>query len=466
MMDRRFPCASAVLATITILLCPLASGQEQAPPETFSETIDVVRHIVVLRVSDSTGHALTDLGPEDFRVTVAGKRVTVESASWIPSGEATVSPRTIQRADGTVEAWPAGRLIVFFVQTHFARAKQRLDGQMKFNSFVADQVIDVLQPDDLVAVVSHDSHMKLQLDFTVDHQAALNAVRDSINIRRVRFPEPLTMGPTLAGHLDEGELLDAANGEDALLLLARGLLEIPGERIVIMAGWGLGDWTGPAVRMSDSWSRAMALLQSANIPVISLHTGLEGGQLASGMASTSKATGGFFAGTQQFAGQAIRKVEGALAGYWEIVLRSDNLLAPGAHEVDVQVNRKGALVLFAPTMRIEKTTTRSVPAASSIYSKLEQLPVPPWERARSSFTEALRLLEVGELSRGRQLLDQTIRIEPRYAEAWYERGMLLLRQGELAPGVSDLEKYLELEPSGRFAARATSALNVARSKRD
>lgn len=357
-------------ALLFSLIAATALAQDAQEQQPYTETIDVIRHLVVVRVTDSVGNAITDLEPEEFQVTIGGEPATVESASWIaadasdplPPPEAASTPGVIP------EAQPSSRLIVIFVQTHFARATQRVAGQMKFNAGFVRDLVDSLQPDDLVAVVSHDSHMKLQLDFTIDHDAVAEAVRESIRIRQVPLSEPLTLGPTLAGQLDESEMRDAASGEQALLVLARALLSLQGERIVMIAGWGLGELRAGAVRMSEEWSRAMALFQSASIPVITLHTGLEGGQLAGGMESTSKATGGFFAGTQQFSGQALRRVRGALAGYWELVVRRDETLGPGAHDVAVVVARPGAVIMVAPAIRVRRTTA---PAPL----KLEKIPI-------------------------------------------------------------------------------------------
>ncbi|MBW3563833.1 MAG: hypothetical protein KY459_03820 [Acidobacteria bacterium] len=339
------------------LIATTAFAQDAQQQQPYTETIDVIRHLIIVRVSDSAGNAITDVEPEEFQVTIGGEPAEVESASWIAAGASDPLPAAEAATPEAVpEAQPSSRLIVIFVQTDFARATQRLAGQMKFNAGFVRDLVDSLQPDDLVAVVSHDSHMKLQLDFTIDHDAVAEAVRESIRIRQVPLPEPLTLGPTLAGELDESEMRDAATGEEALLVLARALLSLRGERIVIIAGWGLGELRDGSVAMSEEWSRAMALFQSASIPVITLHTGLEGGQLAGGMKSTSKATGGFFAGTQQFSGQALRRVRGALAGYWELVVRRDETLGPGAHEVEVVVARPGAVLMVAPAIRVRRTS--------------------------------------------------------------------------------------------------------------
>ena len=80
-----------------------------------------------------------------------------------------------------------------------------------------------------------------------------------------------------------------------------------------------------------------------DIPVISLTHGI-GGQLSFGLAATAAATGGFYAGLQDFGSQAVTRVKGALAGHYALTLRIDDLLKPGQYPLSVRVNRKGAEV--------------------------------------------------------------------------------------------------------------------------
>jgi hypothetical protein len=56
-----------------ILLTLLATGSVAQEPQ-YSETITVARYFVDVRVVDSAGRAMTDLGPADFQVDIGGRR--------------------------------------------------------------------------------------------------------------------------------------------------------------------------------------------------------------------------------------------------------------------------------------------------------------------------------------------------------------------------------------------------------
>ena len=60
---------------------------------------------------------------------------------------------------------PAGRLLIYLFQHDIAREPSRTQGHQKF-LLSTDELLDMLDPDDRVAVFSFDSHLKFRLDFT------------------------------------------------------------------------------------------------------------------------------------------------------------------------------------------------------------------------------------------------------------------------------------------------------------
>jgi hypothetical protein len=236
---------------------------------------------------------------------------------------------------------------VLFIQTDFARVKERVLGQMKFN-FMSDKIVKALGPYDRVAVLSHDSHLKFRRDFTADHESIRSAVRESLLIDYPPPPAPASVGPSLTPWLEAKAMKKAADGESALLVIANALAHIDGPKMIIIAGWGMGELQGRAgVQLKPEWKDAIRRLKEDQVPVISLNTGL-GGELSFGLAATASATGGFYAGTQNFESQAVERVIGALAGHYALLLRLDDLLKPGEYPLDVRVNRKGANVQAPP----------------------------------------------------------------------------------------------------------------------
>ena len=342
---------SRPMRALAIVLCLVASlaiaAQEQEP---FTETIIVVRYGLDVRVTDDWGRAIEDLTKHDFTVTIGGKPAHVETATWIGQGAqkaATVEPEIVEEElleferEEQRERHPVGRSIVIFIQTDFARVSMRVLGQMKFH-YIADKILKLLGPEDRVAVLSHDSHLKFRRDFTTDHKSIRKAVREALFIDTPPPPAPAKVGAPLRP--DPVEMKRAATGEAALLVIAKALHEIEGERLIIVGGWGMGELQGRAgVRLEEEWADAVALLRRDHIPVITLNTGL-GGELSFGLAATASATGGFYAGTQDFESQAIERVKGALAGYYALTLRIDDLLKPGEYALKVKVNRRGAHV--------------------------------------------------------------------------------------------------------------------------
>ena len=337
----------ALALALSFLACVAIAAQEQEP---FTETIVVVRYGLDIRVTDDWGKAITDLTEDDFTVTIGGKPAHVERATWVGQGANAVKEEEpedaeelldFERAERRQQQVASGRSIVIFIQTDFARVSQRVLGQMKFH-YIADKIIKHFGPDDRIAVFSHDSHLEFRRDFTTDRQSIRDAVRESLYIDRPPPPAPATVGAPLRP--DPVEMKKAANGEEALLVIAKALHEIEGDRMIIVGGWGMGERGGRAgVKLDNDWGDAVELLRRDHIPVITLNTGLEG-ELSFGLAATAGATGGFYAGTRDFEGQAIERVKGALAGYYALTLRIDDLLKPGEYALKVKVNRKGANV--------------------------------------------------------------------------------------------------------------------------
>jgi hypothetical protein len=330
------------------LLLSLLTGISLVAQETepFSETIFVVRYALDVRVTDSYGNAIEDLGPDDFTVMVGRLPAHVEGADWIAQGLRAIEKEVASRADdeeSAAETSPTSRSIVLFVQTDFSRNSDRVAGQMRFN-YIADDIIDLFGPDDRVAVLSHDSHLKFRRDFTRDHRSLRKAVRESLFIDYPASPPLSTDGPSIGPLLDRKEMKRAANAESALLVIARALHEIEGPRMIILAGWGVGELQGRAgVQLEPEWQDAVEILRRDDVPVIALNHGL-GAQLSAGLMAIASATGGFYAGLQTFASQSVVRIKGALAGHYALTLRIDDLLKPGRYPLVVRVNRRGAEV--------------------------------------------------------------------------------------------------------------------------
>jgi tetratricopeptide (TPR) repeat protein len=74
------------------------------------------------------------------------------------------------------------------------------------------------------------------------------------------------------------------------------------------------------------------------------------------------------------------------------------------------------------------------------------------------FNDAAKLINSGKDSAAEPLLKQAIAANDKFAPAYYELGMLYVRAGKSADAKANLQKYLELDPSGKDAATAKEML--------
>ena len=505
------------IAVMGLMIAAATFSQEQQPE--YRETISVVRYVVDVRVVDAAGNAIRDLTSQDFEATLAGRAATVEDATWI--GAARTADAT--RDDNVTAADQVdGRLVVFFVATDFARNASRIKGQMQFNENFADQIFEMLDPADQVAVLSFDSRLKLRSDFTSNHAAARDAVGRSLYIENVSMPEPPEDGPSLARYLNAGEMKKAARGEDALLLVARALQQVEGAKVMVMPSWGVGELSSGRVALSRGWQEAIAILRRDHVPVISVHTGLDRGSLTVGIAQTSHMTGGVFASAvSQFPAQSLSRIEGFLSGHYEITLRLEEALGPGEHGVVVRARNRSLQVRAAPLVVIDSTdvlyheavnlfnageteaaiailresvASEEAPTHVMVDRLRELIDARQWsgalvvieelERrdavnrdveamraaaeagmkaasrnvAAERLTEARRRLLDGSVDGVEKLLDEAIAAEPLLADAWYERGMLRLATGDVSGAEGDLRRYLQLAPAGPHSSDSRAVL--------
>jgi hypothetical protein len=225
----------AAVRVFRVTLRPLPADSPPAG-EVYAESIDVSLQSVVVRVHDGRGRAVPGLAAADFRLRLGAREVAVEAAEWVGES-APPAPADLESLDAAEAPPPApGRLLLFFVQTSFEPS--RLGGQMRMRDY-ARRFIDQLRPEDRVAVVSFDSHLKLRADFTTDRARSREALEASLRPGQEPLLRPGTE-PSLARTLDREAARRAANPERGLEVAARALVPIAGEKVVVFLGWGLG----------------------------------------------------------------------------------------------------------------------------------------------------------------------------------------------------------------------------------
>jgi VWFA-related protein len=329
----------------------------------FRESVTVARILLDVRVTDFDGDSILGLEPADFEVTIGGKKAEVLSATWV--SESVSSPAEsrdplIELEAGASAGDPStslgmteGRLFVFFIQTDFGRNTERIRGQMHFFKY-AEELLEMLEPDDRVAVFSFDSHLKFRLDFTSDKEQILAAMRDAITINTPPWP-PVVPNPSLASRLDREEMKKAADSEGALVLVGNALRHIPGPKSMMLMGWGLGElMAGGGVRMKPRYKFARRALDAARVTIFALDTTFaDYHSLEVGLGKAAEDTGGFYAKTHVFPQHALERLRRTLAGHYELELRRPDALKPGTHDLIVRVKRRGVRVL-APSSWMDR----------------------------------------------------------------------------------------------------------------
>jgi VWFA-related protein len=338
-----------LLLTCALLVASSASAQLQ-------ESIDVVRILFDVRVTEYGGDPILGLDAKDFNVTIGGKRVEVESVRWVDettgiviSAEGVTTPAQDENGEEVIEQ-KRGRLLVVFIQTDFAREKPRVAGQLGFLRH-AETLIDSFAAEDRVAVFSFDSHLKFRLDFTSDKETVKEQLRAAIRTD-IPPPPPLVPNPALASRLDRDEMRDAANSETALVLLGNALRHIEGPKTLLLMGWGLGVRSGGRVHMRPQWTAARQALDASRTSIFALDTTVaDYHDLEVGLIKAAEETGGFYAKTHIFPQIAIERLQRTLSGHYELELRRPDALPRGTHPVIVTVKNRSALVLAPQSYR-------------------------------------------------------------------------------------------------------------------
>ena len=321
----------------------LADAQ-QRPAPAFAERVDVERVVVDARVLDKSGDPVTGLGAEDFSVRVGRRPVAIESVMWV-GGAAGPADATVQTGDG--------RLIIFLIQKDFERS--RLAGLMRM-LVEGRRFVDELTPRDRIAVLSFDTQLKIWLDFTRDREAVRQILRRGILFESPR-PSEGTAGIALASRLDPARASKTYTIERALLVIADALRDVPGAKSIVLLGHGFGrlGWTG--VTMERGYEEARDALVEARTSVFSLDvTNADYHSLEAGLQLISRDTGGFFARTHLFVAQAMKRLSGAIAGYYVLFLERPDVDA-GAHDIEVRLTRRQGAV-FAKRTYVKPESVR------------------------------------------------------------------------------------------------------------
>jgi len=342
---RRIVFALATLPAFAASAATQRSQQPQQPPG-FIERVDVARVVIDTRVVDSQGLPIRGLEIEDFAVRLNGRSARVESVSWVGDGESSApgaeAPVTApgDAAEGAAAQAP-GRLIVLLFQKDLEPT--RIVGLMRM-LIHAQGFLETLTPDDRVAVLSFDSHLKIWLDFTSDHERLRRVFERGILLEQPTSIEARGY-PSIVERLSQQEGRQAYGVEKALRLIADAIAPLPGSKSLVLVGHGFGRYGATGVTMEPDYDDAIAALVAARASVFSLDvTQADYHSLEAGLQLVAAQTGGFYARTHRFSSQAMRRLTGALAGYYVLIVESSEPVE-GRPDFDVKLTRRRGTVL-------------------------------------------------------------------------------------------------------------------------
>ena len=342
------------LLSALVLAVALAHGQQPQQPR-YTERVDVERVLVDVRVLDDKGQAVVGLEADDFRVRIGGTRVAIESAMWVGGARSDGVPSLsdISPPSTAADDLGPGRIIIFVFQKDLEPS--RIIGFMRM-LIEAQRFLDDLTPRDRVAVVSFDSRLRIWLDFTNDGESVRRVLRRGI-LFEDPHPVPQTSAVSLMRRLDQQTASKTYTIEKALHQLADAIQDLSGSKSIVFIGHGFGrlGWTG--VTMEHGYEEARDALLAARASVFTLDvTQADYHSLEVGLQSVSRHTGGLFARTHLFPEQAMKRLAGALAGYYVLVLEQPNVDA-GAHEIEVRLVRRQGTV-FAKDTYVKRAPVR------------------------------------------------------------------------------------------------------------
>jgi VWFA-related protein len=307
-MDRsRYALVS--LLVIGCFLAPLAGQQSQDPP-TFRTGTELVTVDAI--VVDKDGRHVTDIRPEEFKVTLDGKRQTLRQAVYVPTRPAASAAATPANAPGpataaATEPAPASRLGASPHTTTRENVGRVLavvvdDLGLSFESTyyvrraLTKLVDEQIQPSDLVAVLRSSSGVGALQQFTRDKRllhAAIDRIRWTIISRSGIGAFAPIGGVDAAGAQQLGGSGTAEFGDDetleglrtnystagslaAIEYVIRGVQDVPGRKSVLFVTDGLSIFHRPAghgERSGDrTWNQFTRLMDTANRAGVIVYT--------------------------------------------------------------------------------------------------------------------------------------------------------------------------------------------------
>ena len=311
-------------------------------PDAVQESVTVERVVVSARPLDKFSRPLLGLGPTDFEVSVDGVEVGLESAEWIgeTGDENNGSEGPVSESSSPLEVSrpraPSGRQMVLLFQWEIAA--QKAVGFIRMQRQAKDFVSRV-RSEDRIAVVLYDSRLWIRQDFTSDRSCLTETIENVLAHEEDRVALE-ALPPSLADSLPESRARTTSSMGEALVVLGQALEGIPGEKELLVFGWGVDTWRQTDLqllgrpRISQDYELARRSLESSGTVLFAIDVSDGFHRLGQGFPRIALETGGFWVPSHDFPEVAMRSVEQSLAGHYELVFRKP-ARPRGRHEIRV-----------------------------------------------------------------------------------------------------------------------------------
>src|SRR5438270_551388 len=131
--------------------------------------------------------------------------------------------------------------------------------------------------------------------------------------------------------------------------------------------------------------------------------------------------------------------------------------APIADATILMTSVKGAGRTFKQEYKVDKDGTYAIFVLDGTI-KYDIVYAAPGHQSES-FNDVAKLINQQKDGEAEPLLKQAIAADDKFAPAYYELGMIYVRAGKNAEAKTNLQKYIELAPTGRDVATAKEMLS-------
>jgi VWFA-related protein len=239
-------------ALALIALCGLggsamAQPAQDKPQGEFQGKVNVNEVLLDVLVTDAKGNVIVGLDKGDFVVKEGGRPVDLTGVTFY-SNRSLVDSSAPAKANVSAAQGTEDRYFILFFEDQKVNAQdapQLLSQQLEAAKRARGWVDTEMLPNDWVAVVSYDTRLKVQQDFTHNHQALIDAIGDAMKggDREGNYPSRInpTGGPSLLAGLPKGDELanKTAKIYDALQAIARSAGNVRGRKNLILFTYGL-----------------------------------------------------------------------------------------------------------------------------------------------------------------------------------------------------------------------------------